>query len=179
MSKLHSRQELLIATRTRYEQLWAQINALPADGKTMPFAFKGRDRNVRDVLVHLAAWQEMYLRWSTTNMQGERRVRFLPRPYTWETCGALSKKIKQANQSLSFEAAKKRLAASHAAMIKQFVDLEQEQLFVPGFFKWTGTSTLGDYATLFSATRYAWANKVIAKFRQQLAEAKPQPVSQS
>ncbi|WP_390409558.1 ClbS/DfsB family four-helix bundle protein [Lacticaseibacillus jixiensis] len=174
---INSRQELLVATRTRFDHLEAQLRALPADGKTATFQFKGRDRNVRDVLVHLTAWQEMYLHWSQTNLAGEKRVRFLPQPYTWADCGKLSKKIQAANQDVTYEDALKHLRRSHRALIDQFTKLTQEQLFVPGFFNWTGSSPLGEYATLFSARRYAWANKVLHRFSQQLA-AQQQAVTQ-
>lgn len=173
----HTRQDLLIATRTRYDDIWTLIDALPADSKTMTFGFKGRDRNLRDVLIHLAAWQELYLQWSQTNLAGERRVRFLPKPYTWATCGRLSKKIQQENQAVSLGAAEKRWQKSHVQMVRQFEALTQEQLFVPGFFPWTGTRALGDYATLFTATRYAWAIKTLRHFRRQFQSTQA-PVTQ-
>ncbi len=167
----HTRQDLLIAARTRYDRLWTLINDLPADDKTKEFPFEGRDRNLRDVLVHLSAWQQLYLRWSKTNLAGEKRVRFLPHGYTWATCGKLSRKFQADNQNLSLSDAEKWFRKTHAEMIAQFEDLEQEQLFVPSFFPWTGTSTLGDYATLFSATRYHWAEKVLRHYLHTLHPA--------
>lgn len=168
MMKPHTRQDLLIAARTRYDELWHQIDALPADDKTKDFPFEGRDRNLRDVLVHLSGWQELYLRWSKTNLAGEKRVRFLPHGYTWATCGKLSRKLRDANQKLSLDNAEDWFRKTHAEMIAQFEELEQEQLFVPGFYSWTGTNTLGDYATLFSVTRYHWAEKVVRHYRHTL-----------
>ncbi|MCI1986293.1 MAG: ClbS/DfsB family four-helix bundle protein [Lactobacillus sp.] len=164
----HTRQDLLIATRTRYDDLWTLINALPATSKTKTFGFKGRDRNLRDVLIHLTTWQELYLNWSQTNLAGEQQVRFLPKPYTWATCGRLSRKLQQDNQTVKLGTAIKRWQESHTQMIRQIENLTQEQLFVPDFFSWTGTRALGDYTTLFSATRYAWALKTLRHFRHEL-----------
>ncbi len=169
----HTRQDLLIAARTRYDGLWTLINALPADDKTKEFPFEGRDRDLRDVFVHLSAWQQLYLRWSKTNLAGEKRVRFLPHGYTWATCGKLSRKLRDANQNLSLDDAVAWFHKTHGEMIAQIEALEQEQLFIPGFFSWTGTSALGDYATLFSATRYRWAEKVVRRYHHAL-----QPVIQ-
>ena len=170
MVKPQTRQELLIASRTKFDELTALINALPAASKTKEFSFKGRDRNLRDILVHLSAWQALYLHWSTTNLKGEQRVRFLPKGYTWQTSSKLSEQLRQLNQDLSVDEAYKRLQNTHCKMIRQFESLQQEQLFTHDFFNWTGSSTLGDYASLFSAERYEWAIRRLQHFRHDLAQ---------
>ncbi|MEL1196347.1 ClbS/DfsB family four-helix bundle protein, partial [Staphylococcus epidermidis] len=74
------------------------------------------------------------------------------------------------NQDLSVDEAFKRLENTHRKMIRQFESLQQEQLFTHNFFNWTGSSTLGDYASLFSAERYEWAIRRLQHFRHDLAQ---------
>lgn len=43
-----------------------------------------RDKNVRDVLVHLYEWHQLLLNWVNANCKGEVKP-FLPEPYNWKT----------------------------------------------------------------------------------------------
>ena len=61
MAKPESRKELLVAARTEYDKVWSLINSLPDQGESGNFDFQIPEQNVRDVLVHLATWQQMSL----------------------------------------------------------------------------------------------------------------------
>lgn len=166
MSKPESRKELLVAARTEYDKVWSLINSLPDQGESGNFDFQIPEQNVRDVLVHLATWQQMYLKWSNANLEGHH-VRFLPRPYTWQDYAALNKHILAEHQDVSLTDAKTAFEESHAAIIHQVEDLINEQLFIKGFYKWTGSTDLGAYATAITYGNYVWAVKILRKFKRE------------
>ncbi|KRM87396.1 ClbS/DfsB family four-helix bundle protein [Lacticaseibacillus thailandensis] len=166
MAKPESRKELLVAARTEYDKIWNLINSLPEQGATGEFNFNIPERNVRDVLVHLSTWQQMYLKWSNSNLDGHH-VRFLPRPYTWQDYAALNQHILAEHQDDTLADAKTALEESHAKVIQQIEDLINEQLFIPGFYKWTGSTDLGAYATAITYGNYVWAVKILRLFKRQ------------
>lgn len=170
MAKPHSRQSLILATHENFEQLEHILTSLSAADRKREFPFKGRDRNVRDVLVQVAAWQKMYLDWSTANLAGEAK-RFMPKPYTWQTSGKLSQRIWQQNQATTYAEAHKALTSLHEALMAQFEARTNEELFLKGFYDWTGALSLGEYAAMVGPSHDAWAIKVLKHYRQHLTVA--------
>ncbi|WP_225049336.1 ClbS/DfsB family four-helix bundle protein [Lacticaseibacillus kribbianus] len=169
MAKPQTRQDLILSTYRHHDRLVAQVDALTAAQQATPFAFKGRDRNLRDVFVQLAAWEHLYLDWSTANLAGTAK-RLLPKPYTWHTTGQLSRKIQAAHAETSLSDARQDFESAYDTLMDQFDALSNEQLFLRGFYPWTGSLALGEYATLVSASHFAWASKVVARFHRQLEE---------
>ncbi|WP_054662816.1 ClbS/DfsB family four-helix bundle protein [Lacticaseibacillus camelliae] len=55
MAEPHSRQSLILATFERHDKLDQILSDMSDEELNGTFPFKGRDRNVRDVLVQLAA----------------------------------------------------------------------------------------------------------------------------
>ncbi len=52
----------------------------------------GRDKNLRDVLIHLYEWHQLLLNWIESNTNGNKS-NFLPEPYTWKTYGEMNIKF--------------------------------------------------------------------------------------
>jgi hypothetical protein len=48
-----------------------------------------RDKNTRDVLVHLYEWHNLLTEWVSSNINGKTRS-FLPEPYTWKSYGEMN-----------------------------------------------------------------------------------------
>jgi len=48
-----------------------------------------RDKNLRDVLIHLYEWHQLILNWVYANQKGEEKP-FLPEPYNWKTYGNMN-----------------------------------------------------------------------------------------
>ncbi|WP_125702169.1 ClbS/DfsB family four-helix bundle protein [Lacticaseibacillus daqingensis] len=169
--KPQSRQELILSAYQQHDRLDALIDGLTPKAQAQAFPFKGRDHDLRDVLVQLAVWQQLYLAWSTANLAGTPQ-RFLPKPYTWASCGKLSQKIQASHQTMTLAAARQAYETSDAAIMTQLEDLTNEQLYLPHFYRWTGSMRLGDYAALVTAQHAAWAVKVVARAAHQM---KPLP----
>lgn len=117
-----------------------------------------RDKNLRDVLVHLYEWHQLLTGWEKANAKGENKP-FLPPPYTWKTYGVMNAGFWEKHQNTPLEKAKESLKESHKnvmAVIEKYTD---GQLFTKAFYKWTGTSSLGQYFVSVTASHYDWAMK--------------------
>jgi hypothetical protein len=99
MSRATTKPDLLIAANGQFDKLCKLMDTMSnerqnaAFGSAMATAGKeahwGRDRNVRDVLVHLYEWHQLLLNWINANRSGAAKP-FLPEPYNWKTYGAMN-----------------------------------------------------------------------------------------
>ena len=115
--------------------------------KTIPFDFTEdekkkeahwkRDKNLRDVLIHLYEWHQLLLNWVDANEKGKDKP-FIPEPYNWKTYGDMK-------------------------LAETFTD---EELFTKGVYPWVGGSTLGSYFVSVTASHYDWAMKKLKAHRK-------------
>lgn len=124
-----------------------------------------RDKNLRDVLVHLYEWHQLVLTWVGANMKGEKRP-FLPPPYNWKTYGDLNIAFWEKHQSTSLEAAISMFTQSHTDVMELARSFTNEELFTQGVFPWVGGTTLGSYFVSATASHYDWAMKKLRAHRK-------------
>ena len=128
--------------------------------------FEDRDKNIRDILVHLHHWHLMFLDWYKVGMNGEKPD--MPsKGYTWKTVPELNQEIWEKYQSTSYE-------ESDLLIKKSFLELQEiikkhtnDELFEKKKYKWTGTTSLGSYLVSATSSHYDWAIKKIKKFKKQ------------
>jgi len=162
MARPTTKNDLLAASAKGYESLWALIDSMSEEMRTAVFTFEDRDRNVRDVLIHLYEWHQLLLNWVAKNQKGER-VAFLPNPYNWKTYGEMNVELWQKHQDTPYEKAEKQLKESHKEVMDLIEGFSNDALFSKNYFDWTGTTTLGSYCVSASASHYDWAMKKIKK----------------
>jgi hypothetical protein len=119
-----------------------------------------RDKNLRDVLIHLYEWHQLLLNWITANQNGEITP-FLPAPYNWKTYGDMNVKFWEKHQGTSYIDAKVILLGSHKKVLAILESFTTDELFERKHFSWTGTTTLGSYCVSVTASHYDWAVKKI------------------
>lgn len=119
-----------------------------------------RDKNVRDVLIHLYEWHKLLLNWVTANQNGENKP-FIPAPYNWKTYGQMNVEFWNNHQSTSLDSAMSMLKESFHDVMKMIDNFSNDELFAKGSLSWTGTSTLGSYCVSATASHYDWAIKKI------------------
>ena len=159
---------LLEAAAENYSKLNELISSLTEEQLSTPFDFSGdekkkeahwrRDKNLRDVLIHLYEWHTLLLNWVAANEKGENKP-FLPEPYNWKNYGEMNVKLWEKHQSTSLEKAKEMLEKSHADVIELAEKFSDEELFTRGNFKWTGSNALGSYFVSCTSSHYDWAIK--------------------
>ena len=160
----------MLASKENYEKLNRFISQLSEDELQIPFDFARdpkkkealwkRDKNIRDVLIHLYEWQQLLLTWIYSNQEGHERP-FLPEPYNWKTYGEMNVVFWNKHQKTSLEEATRLLAQSHRKVFKLIEGFSTDELFTKGVYKWTGGTSLGSYFVSSTSSHYDWALKKI------------------
>ncbi len=175
MGRPTTKEDLLTAANESYEKLNALIAGFTTEELSTPFDFSKdekkkeahwqRDRNLRDVLIHLYEWHQLLLNWVRANQAGVDKP-FLPAPYNWKTYGDMNVAFWQKHQDAALEDATKMFAASHDEVMALAETFSNEQLFSKGAYKWVGGSTLGSYFVSVTASHYKWAMEKLKAHRK-------------
>ena len=169
MPRATTKVELIEAANDQWVKMWRLIDSMP-DAKAAIFDFGDypklkeahwkRDKNLRDVLVHLYEWHQLLLNWTAANMGGNDQP-FLPEPYTWKTYGDMNVGFWEKHRSTPYEDAVSKLRDSHAKVMALIESLSDEELFEKKHFSWTGTTNIGSYCISCTASHYDWAIKKV------------------
>jgi hypothetical protein len=170
MARAKTKADLTTAATEQFEKMWKLIDSMTQDEQLAAFTFElsksmkeahwTRDKNMRDVLVHLYEWHQLLLDWVENNQNGAARP-FLPEPYNWKTYGDMNMEFWKKHQDTPYEDSKKMLIQSHKQVMDMMEGFSNEELFEPGVLPWTGTSTLGAYCVSAMSSHYDWATKKI------------------
>jgi len=177
MARPHTKTELIEAAGENYEKLLQMIESLTEEELNTEFDFSadekkkeahwGRDKNVRDILVHLHEWHNLMLAWITNNKTGIHKP-FLMEGYNWKTYGKMNVVFWQRNQALSREESILMFQQSHAKIMAQIEGMTEEELFQKNVYDWVGGSTIGSYFVSVTSSHYDWAMKKIKAHRKRL-----------
>ena len=184
MPRPRTKDDLIAAATENYKTLIKMIDEMSEKELKTPFDFSGepskkeahwsRDKNVRDVLIHLYEWHKLMLQFPKNNAKttdSKHAVAFLPAEYTWKTYGAMNIMFWKRNQETSLEDAKEMLAKSHADVMKLIESYSGEELFTANHFCWTGNSPLGAYCVSTTSSHYDWALKKLKAHRKNCASS--------
>ncbi|MBO5194148.1 MAG: ClbS/DfsB family four-helix bundle protein, partial [Bacteroidales bacterium] len=88
MARPATRQQLISAATDNFDKLTAFIASMTKEELDTPFDFSvdtkkkeahwKRDKNLRDVIMHLVSWQDLLLKWVESNMNGTETQFLLP-----------------------------------------------------------------------------------------------------
>ena len=112
MARPKNKQELIEAANTNYEKLLSMIERRTEAEKSAPYDFLDdekkkeahwrRDRNLRDVLMHLNEWHLLLLEWVKNRENGSNKP-FLLEGYNWKTYGDMNMVFFRRCQNISEE----------------------------------------------------------------------------
>ena len=165
MPRPKTKEELKQAGEENFAKLFALIDSLSKKKQVQEFSFEDRDRNIRDVLVHLYEWQVLLLNWIKTNQSGIT-AKFLPENYNWKTYPDMNAKIWEKHQATNYEKAISLLNQTHKKCMKLIDSFTEEELFTKKYFPWTGSTSLGSYCVSSTSSHYDWAIKKIKKHKK-------------
>ena len=170
MSRPTTKNDLMIVAKESYEKLNLLISKMTSEELNTPFDFSKdkkkkeahwrRDKNLRDILIHLYEWHKLVLNWVRFNQKGEEKV-FIPEPYNWRTYGDMNVEFWGKHQNTSLEDETKALQKSHKDVLTLAENFTNEELFSKKVYKWVGGSTLGSYFVSATSSHYDWAIKKI------------------
>ena len=170
MPRPETKNDLMIVAKESYEKLNLLISKMTSEELNTPFDFSKdkkkkeahwrRDKNLRDILIHLYEWHKLILNWVCSNQKGEAKS-FIPEPYNWRTYGDMNVEFWKKHQNTSLEEATNALQKSHKDVLKLAENFTNEELFSKKVYKWVGGSTLGSYFVSATSSHYDWAIKKI------------------
>ncbi|MCW6676211.1 ClbS/DfsB family four-helix bundle protein [Aerococcaceae bacterium NML180378] len=179
MSRPQTKQDLIRVANAQFNKLWQVISSMdPTELETL-FDFSSlnkkeahwtRDKDLKDVLVHLYEWHQLLIRWIQANGVGKNQP-FLPEPYNWRNYGALNQVFWHNHQATSLEKAKALLLDSHEQVMDMISEFTDEELFGKGYFKWVGKTSLGSYCVSATSSHYDWAIRKL-KAHQKICRSK-------
>jgi hypothetical protein len=164
------------ASYEKYQLLMQTLDAIPEEAKTAPFTFDiskqkeahwKRDKNIRDVLIHLYEWQQLLLKWVEANVEGERKP-FLKEGYNWKTYGAMNQLFWEKHQQTEYTKALTLLKESHHQVMQLMEPFSNDELFRKGAVSWSGGTTLGSYFISTTSSHYDWAIKKLKKHQKSV-----------
>ncbi len=177
MARPKTKSELLLAAESNYDKLWQLIDNLSESELNTPFDFSNdtkkteahwqRDKNLRDVLIHLYEWHQLLMNWIKVNQAGDAKP-FLPAPYDWKTYGDMNVEFFKKHQKTPLDKAKKIFQQSHRDVISLLDSFSDEQLFTKKYYNWTGTTSLGSYCISSTSSHYDWAIKKLKAHKKSL-----------
>ncbi len=159
MPRATNKEQLIASANGQFEKLWNMIDGMGESLQNAAFSFPDRDKNLRDVLVHLHEWHKMVEKWHKIGTLEGGLPDVPGTGYTWKTLPALNLEIWKMYQETSLEDAKKMLKASHNKVLALIKSHTNAELFDRGIYKWTKSSTLGAYFVSATASHYDWAMK--------------------
>lgn len=167
MPRPKSKEELKLESEKNYNKLIILINSLSEEDQHKSFCFEDRDKNIRDVVVHLYEWHQLLLNWVTCNQAGIK-VNFLPEPYNWKKIPEMNVMLWEKHQKTPLHKALAILNDSHLETMNLIDTFQNEELFTKEYFPWTGTTSLGSYSVSATSSHYDWAMKKIRKHKKSI-----------
>ena len=159
MPRPTSKPELILAADVQFEKLWKLIDGMSVEEQMAAFKFEDRDKNLRDVLVHLHEWHKMVERWHKIGTIEGGTPDVPGAGYTWKTLPGLNMEIWKMYQDIPLADAREMFRDSHKMILRLIEPHTNEELFDRGIYKWTKSSTLGAYFIGCTSSHYDWAMK--------------------
>ncbi|KQL59037.1 MULTISPECIES: ClbS/DfsB family four-helix bundle protein [Bacillaceae] len=155
---MNKKEMLLEECETTLAALLNRINSIPTRKRSLSIEADQRDKNFRDVLMHVCEWQAMLERWYREGMDGDLPA--MPAPgYKWRDLALLNQQIWTNYQDVTLHHALKKLKLSHARVIRLIDCHTNEELTTKKHFKWTKSSDLYTYFAANTFQHYRWALK--------------------
>lgn len=181
MARATTKTELIFSSQTNFEKLNEMIDKMTEKELSTPFDFSKdekkkeahwkRDKNIRDIYIHLYEWHQLILNWVSSNMKGEE-MPFIPKPFNWKTYGDMNVGFWEKHQETSLEDSYKMYIKSHEDVMDLAETFTNEELFNKGVFPWIGGSTLGSYFVSAMASHYDWAMKKLKAHKKNCKNIK-------
>jgi len=177
MARPKNKQQLISAATDNYDKLISFIASMNYEELNTPFDFSAdekrneahwkRDKNLRDVIMHLVRWQGLLLTWVKNNVNG-MSVQFLLPGYTWKTYGDMNLLFWKECQDIATDDAMKQLQDSHKQVLDMAESFTDNELFTKAHYDWTGTTSLGSYFISTTSAHYEWALKKLKAHRKNM-----------
>jgi hypothetical protein len=119
--------------------------------------------SIKDIMAHLAAWEQLFLDWYRSGLLGETPQ--IPAPgITWKQLGKLNRMIYEAHSSQGLDEIKQEFATSYRTIVQEITKMSEEMISTPGYFSWTNGYNLQGYIRANTVNHYRWAKNQIHRW---------------
>lgn len=177
MARPQTKNDLIAAAELNYDKLLELIESMTESELNTEFDFSAdpkkkeahwrRDKNLRDILIHLHEWHNLMLQWLANNKAGNRKP-FLMEGYNWKTYGEMNVIFWKRNQTVSLEDSLEQFQESHKKIMSEIEKMTNDELFQKNVYDWVGGSTLGSYFISVTSSHYDWAMKKMKAHRKMV-----------
>ena len=121
------------------------------------------DWSIKDIVCHLAEWQEMVLLWYELGMSGKSPD--VPgKGYKWSQLPDLNMKIYEKHKNRTWEEAQKFFNQSESKIMLLINNMDERNMLKPGLHLWMNKNTLIAYFGSCTSSHYKWASGLIKQF---------------
>lgn len=150
--------ERVRAERRRLEQNLERLNE-----EEMEVAGVVGKWTVKDLLAHLADWEQRFVGWYRAGLRGE--VPETPAPgIGWEELDELNRRIYEKHRHRTLEDVRQEFSASYGEVLAVVEGMAEEEIFAVGRYAWLGESNLLAYILANTAHHYRWAKEMIRRW---------------
>ncbi|MEM8757854.1 MAG: ClbS/DfsB family four-helix bundle protein [Planctomycetota bacterium] len=119
--------------------------------------------SVKDLLIHLTVWEQMFLAWYRAGLAGETPA--MPAAgYTWKDVPQLNRDIQRRHARKSVANTLVDFESSYTEILELARELPELDLLERHRVAWTGTSTLASYLGANSASHYRTATRIVRRW---------------
>jgi len=161
VSKYKSKQQLLDEISKEKEVLFNVLKLVDKTNSILPGACS--TWSIKDIVYHLAEWQEMVLSWYELGLAG--KTPDVPgKGYKWSQLPELNMQIYNKYKNNTWEEAQKYFKESEAKTMSVINNTDELILLKAGLQPWMKQNTLIAYFGSCTASHYKWASGLIKKF---------------
>nr|WP_205831588.1 ClbS/DfsB family four-helix bundle protein [Bacillus sp. RO2] len=141
-----------------FNRLLEIIESVPIRKRGLSIETQERNKNFRDVIIHLYEWHAMLERWYREGMAGDTPS--MPAPgYKFSKIGLLNMRRWENYQDVTLNQAMKKLKLSHERVMELIRSHTNEEIMTKKHYKWTKTSNLYSYFAANTSDHYIWGIK--------------------
>lgn len=151
-----TKERLLLESEQHFHSLMKLIESVPVRKRSLSIETDDRDKNFRDILMHLYEWHAMLERWYREGMAGDTPS--MPAPgYKWRDIQPLNQQIWENYQDMKLNQAIMKCKLSHERIMNIIRTHTTEEIITKKHYKWTKTSNLYSYFAANTSKHYLWA----------------------
>ncbi len=160
--KFRSKRDLLEAIEQEHASFVELVDSLRGADRDRPGVW-GDDWTVKDLLAHLTAWEQMFLRWYREGAAGLQPA--VPADgYKWNETPRLNRAIWREHKDHSWPRVRDAFDASYQEIRDLAGELGESELLTPGRHSWTKKLPLMTYLAANTSSHYRTATKILKRW---------------
>jgi hypothetical protein len=153
---IKNKTQLLEAIRTARAGLEKKFTKLTPEQMIWPGSMEVW--SVKDILAHLVDWERRFAGWYVTGLRGN--VPETPAPgMIWRELPKLNKQGYVKHKDDALDEVLEAYERSYTDILTLVEGMTEEEIFTPGYYKWTGSSALLGWITANTSSHYNWAKR--------------------